>query len=51
MNKLVNFVDQKLSPPLIKLGENRYMIAIFYNYWFDFHDFGAISLRRVSKIY
>lgn len=28
MNKLVNFVDQKLSPPLIKLGENRYMIAI-----------------------
>lgn len=28
MNKLVNFVDQKLSSPLIKLGENRYMIAI-----------------------
>ena len=28
MNKFVNFVDQKISPPLTKLGENRYMVAV-----------------------
>ncbi|WP_368251329.1 PTS sugar transporter subunit IIC [Enterococcus sp. 2201sp1_2201st1_B8_2201SCRN_220225] len=28
MNKFVEFVDQKVSPPLMKLGENRYMVAV-----------------------
>lgn len=28
MNKLVSFVEHHISPPLMKLGENRYMVAV-----------------------
>lgn len=28
MNKFISFVDRRISPPLIKIGENRYMVAI-----------------------
>ncbi|MFQ9604013.1 MAG: PTS transporter subunit EIIC [Staphylococcus aureus] len=28
MEKIVQFVNEKISPPLMKVGENRYMIAV-----------------------
>ena len=28
MNKLISFVDRRISPPLMKIGENRYMVAV-----------------------
>ena len=28
LDKMTNFIDSKLTPPLIKFGNNKYMVAI-----------------------